>query len=61
MSPFVLKMYRFFLLHGGFLHITSFIEMLQALFFQIFKVHGFMNVRVNFFYWEWLMKDFIGV
>ena len=44
MSPFVLKIYRFFALHGGFLHITSFIGILQALFSQEFKVHGFMDV-----------------
>ena len=36
-----LKMYYFFPLLGGFLRITSFIGMLQALLFQ-FKVHGFI-------------------
>ena len=34
----------FFALHGDFVHITSFIRMLQASFFQEFKIHGFVDV-----------------
>ena len=37
MIPFVLQIYDFFALHGGFLYITSFIGMLHELFFQEFK------------------------
>ena len=38
----------FFALYRDFLHITSFIGMLQASFFQEFKVHGFMDVCTKF-------------
>ena len=47
-KPFCSENILIFPLHGGFLHITSFIGMLQALFLQIFKVHGFMDVYANF-------------
>ena len=39
-----------FPLHGGFLHITLFIGMPPTLFFQIFKVHVFMDVYAKFLY-----------
>ena len=42
------KCINFFALHGGFLHITSFIGILQGSFFQGFKVHGFMDVCARF-------------
>ena len=42
------KCINFFALHGGFLHITSFIGILQGSFFQRFKVHGFMDVCAKF-------------
>ena len=47
-EPFCSENVSIFFLHGGFLHINSFIGMLQALFFQIFKVHGFMDTYVKF-------------
>ena len=48
-EPFCFENVLFFLaLRGGFLHITSFIGMLQALFFQEFKVHGFMDECAKF-------------
>ena len=34
----------FFAFHGGFLQVISFIEIIQALIFQVFKVHGFVDV-----------------
>ena len=42
------KYVDFFVLHGDFLHITSFIGMLLVLFFQKFKVHEFMDLCANF-------------
>ena len=48
MSPCFENVFIFFALHGGFLHITSFIEMIQALFFQELKVHGVVDVCPNF-------------
>ena len=42
------KCLDFFALRGGFLHITSFIGMIKALFFQGFKVHGFVDVCAKF-------------
>ena len=55
MSPFVLKIkcIDFFVLHRGFLHMTLFLGMLQALFFQEFEVSGFMDVCASYegFYW----------
>ena len=47
-EPFCSEDVLIFPFHGGFLHMTSFIGMLQALFFQIFKVHGFIDVHVKF-------------
>ena len=55
------KSIDFFVLHGGFLHITSFIGMLHAVFFQEFKVHGFMDVCATFLNYASFMKDFIRV
>ena len=55
------KCIDFFPLHRGFLHITSFIGMLQALFFQEFKVHGFMDVCVNFLIRDKLWRILLGV
>ena len=55
------KCISFFAFHGGFLHITSFIEMIQTLIFQLFKVHGFVDVCAKFLNKGSLMKDFIGV
>ena len=48
MSPFVLKFIDFVPLRGGFLYITSFIGMINALFSQIFKVNGFTFSLVTF-------------
>ena len=38
----------FFVLHGNFLHIISFIRMLQALFFQEVNDHGFIFVCAKY-------------
>ena len=42
------KYIEFFALHRSFLHITSFIEMIQALIFQVFKVHEFVGACAKF-------------
>ena len=43
-EPFCLQNVLIFPLGRVFLHITPLIGILQALFFQIFKVYGFMDV-----------------
>ena len=42
------KCIDFFALYGGFVHVTSIIGVIQALFFQEFKVHGFVDVSAKF-------------
>ena len=61
MSPCFENILFLFALHGGFLHTTSFIEIIQALMFQVFKVHGFVDVCAKFLKQGSLMKDVIGV
>ena len=60
-GPFCSENVLIFPPHRGFMHITSLIGMLQRLFFQIFKVHGFMDVYAHLLNYESLMNDFIEV
>ena len=58
------KYIDFFAVHGGFLHVTLFIEITQALIFQVFKVHGLCpcvpNFSIRYHLWRILLGFKVG-